>query len=253
MISQEEANLRRALPRYKRQLDNAENIISQGLAQMKKPYVSCSFGKDSVVLLHLVLQQCPSIPILFINSQYCFPDTYKVRDEFVKRFNINLFELVQEHDYLDIINQYGLPDDRSKAQQKKVVELLKKDTANMWAKKNGFDGHFWGLRKEESIGRKILLNTKGTLFLAKMAGLWRCSPLANWSYEDIWVYILTNDVPYSGIYAKDKFCDPKQIRNSSWVTTDGAALNGRVLWLKYYYPELFTKLARKVPKVKEYV
>lgn len=121
------------------------------------------------------------------------------------------------------------------------------------ARANGYDGHFWGMRKEESIGRRLMLNNRGPLFYAQIRGLWRCTPLADWRWEDVWAYIHTFDVPYSEIYDKHGFCDPRQIRNTSWVTTDGAAHNGRVAWLKYYYPELYAKLAEQVPEIRLYV
>jgi len=251
-MDKEASRLYAKLPVFGRRVNDARHIVSEALQVIKNPYLSCSFGKDSVALLHLVLQQDPGIPVVFINSGYCFPDTYEVRDAFIRDHGINLVEIQQPHDYMEIVDQFGLPDDRAQAQQDKVVRLLKKDLANQWAKENGHDGHFWGMRKEESSGRRVLLNNRGTLFYAQAAGLWRCSPLANWRWEDIWAYIHTFDVPYSKIYERAGFCDPKQIRNTSWITTDGAAQNGRVAWLKYYYPELYASLADKFPEIKKY-
>lgn len=252
-MDREQARLYSKLPVFHRRVEEARDIIAEGVRVMRAPYLSCSFGKDSVVLLHLVTRHFPAIPVVFINSNYCFPDTYEIRNRFIREYGINLRELNQPHDYIEIIDQYGLPDDRTSQQQKKVVELLKKDLANNWAKAAGFDGHFWGMRKEESKGRRVMLNTKGPLFYAEKASLWRCAPLANWRWEDIWAYIHTLGVPYSNIYDKHGFCDPKQIRNTSYITTDGAAHNGRVAWLKYYYPDLFNQLAEKIPKLREYV
>jgi len=252
-MDREVYKLHAKLPVFRRWIAATQNIIFEGLETMDKPYLSCSFGKDSVVLLHLVMQYAPDIAVVFINSGYCFPDTYEVRDKFIRDYHINLVEIQQPHDYMDIIDQYGLPDDRTPTQQDKVVRLLKKDLANEWAKANGYDGHFWGMRKEESAGRRVMLNNRGPLFRAQAAGLWRCAPLADWRWEDIWAYIHAYDVPYSGIYDKHGFCDPRQIRNTSWVTTDGAAHNGRVAWLKYYYPELYAKLAEQVPEIRLYV
>jgi phosphoadenosine phosphosulfate reductase len=252
-VDKEDSRLYSKLPVFRRRIARARLIISEAQQTIIKPYLSCSFGKDSVVLLHMVLQQAPDIPVVFINSGYCFPDTYEVRDRFIRDYNINLVEIQQPHDYMEIIDRYGLPDDRTPAQQDKVVRLLKKDLANEWAKTNGYDGHFWGIRKDESAGRRVILNNRGPLFYAQVAGLWRCSPLADWRWEDIWAYVHSNNIPYSKIYKKTGFCDPRQIRNTSWVTTDGAAHNGRVAWLKYYYPELYAKLITQIPEIRRYV
>lgn len=107
------------------------------------------------------------------------------------------------------------------------------------------------MRKEESNDRRYLLDTKSPVFYAKQAELWRCAPLANWVWEDIWAYIFVNNIPYSGIYDNTMLCDPRQIRNTSYITTDGAA-QGRVAWLKYYYPAEFNRLAARFPEIRRY-
>jgi len=252
-MDREMARIRSKLPVFKKRIEEADAIVKKALGMMKKPYVSCSFGKDSVVLLHLVLRHSAEIDVIFINSQYCFPDTYEVRDTFKEKHNINMIELKQPHDYIDIINQYGLPDERTSYEQKKVVELLKKDLANAFAYEHGYDGNFWGMRKDESRKRKWLLNTKGPIFWAEQAKLWRISPLTNWTWDDIWTYIHFYEVPYSKIYDKHGFCDPKQIRNTSYVTTDGATINGRVAWLRYYYPDIYNRLSQTIPEIRRYV
>ena len=52
--------------------------------------MSTSFGIQSAVLLHLVTQQIPNIPIIFIDTGYLFPETYSLAEDLTKRLKLNL-------------------------------------------------------------------------------------------------------------------------------------------------------------------
>jgi len=238
---------------FKSRLRMTQGFVCRVLNDHKNAYVSSSFGKDSVVLVHMLIQFRPNIPVLFINSNYCFPDTYRVRTDFVEKYQINLHEIRQPYDYMELIHEYGLPHERTRKQQDKVVDLIKKDLGNQWAHEHNMDCCFWGLRKEESKGRKALLNAKGRKYYNETKGLYFVSPLADWMWEDIWAYIAKYDVPFSEIYTKQMFCDPRQIRNTSWITTDGLEKNGRLQWLRHYYPDYFNRLVDAFPRISSYV
>lgn len=52
--------------------------------------LSTSFGIQSAVMLHLVTQVAPRIPVVFIDTGYLFPETYRFADELTKRLELNL-------------------------------------------------------------------------------------------------------------------------------------------------------------------
>src|SRR5690606_35979235 len=135
-------------------------------------------------------------------------------------------------DYIDLIREFGLPDiNRTKAQQAKVVQIIKKDNATTWCHENGITGQFLGLRKEESNGRRISLLKRSPIYQMQ-DGMWKCCPLADWTAKDVWAYIVTRNLPYPKFYDYDKFGQNREwIRSSSWITTDGAAEKGRLGWL----------------------
>jgi len=58
--------------------------------------MSTSFGAESAVLLHLVTQIYPTIPVLFTNTGFHFKETLEHRDYLVKRLHLNLRELKPE-------------------------------------------------------------------------------------------------------------------------------------------------------------
>jgi len=52
--------------------------------------LSSSFGAQSAVMLHLVTRQRPGIPIVFVDTGYLFPETYRFVDELTERLRLNL-------------------------------------------------------------------------------------------------------------------------------------------------------------------
>ncbi len=52
--------------------------------------LSSSFGAQAAVSLHLVNRIRPGIPVIFIDTGYLFPETYRFVDQLTARLNLNL-------------------------------------------------------------------------------------------------------------------------------------------------------------------
>ncbi len=52
--------------------------------------LTTSFGIQSAVMLHLVTRQRPNIPVVFIDTGYLFPETYRFAAQLTERLNLNL-------------------------------------------------------------------------------------------------------------------------------------------------------------------
>ena len=55
-----------------------------------KLVLSTSFGIQSAVMLHLVTTQIPDIPVIFIDTGYLFPETYRFAEALTERLTLNL-------------------------------------------------------------------------------------------------------------------------------------------------------------------
>src|SRR5471032_3056562 len=65
--------------------------MSWALAQFGSSLVlSTSFGAQSAVMLHLATQVAPGIPVVFVDTGYLFPETYRFADELTRSLRINL-------------------------------------------------------------------------------------------------------------------------------------------------------------------
>lgn len=238
----------------KRELEKAIKkslgIIKEGLECCQNPYIACSWGKDSIVLLWLVRQVDKDIPVVFKNSNYCFPDTYEIRDKLLKEWDIqNYIELPPAVDYKEIVGLFGLPDiNRDHRKQDKIVKMLKKDIRD---ELKDFDGVFLGIRATESSKRRKMIKSNGAIQRLK-SGLVKIMPIAYWSFGLLWQVIEEFQIPMNKIYYKDKIIPREWIRNSGILSTDGAG-RGKIQWIKYYYPSIYRKLCRDYPEVKSYV
>jgi len=52
--------------------------------------MTTSFGTHSAVMLHLVTSVLPDIPVVFIDTGYLFPETYRFGAELTEKLNLNL-------------------------------------------------------------------------------------------------------------------------------------------------------------------
>ena len=237
-----EGRLHAKTPQYQKHVHEAKQAIEKALQTGRTFYASCSFGKDSAVMLRLILDVRPDMPILYMSSGYALPDTIAYKDLLKEAWHLNLTELPAKVDYLELCQEFDLPHRRSQATQKRVVKMIKKDHASAWAKEQGFTGAFLGLRAEESRGRKIqyLRNPEG--ILDKENNILKVAPLATWIAYDIWAFTFSTGMPYNHLYDKENCGFTRYtLRNTGWLSTDGEN-QGRLEWLRKNYPQYYQKV-----------
>lgn len=230
---------------YEYRIKQIYDTIEHSFEVINNPYLSLSWGKDSILLLYFVRQVNPNIKCVYLNSGYALPDTYDIRDRLVTEWNLNYTEI--KSDYF-AIKDFKPPDQRTKSEQKKAVDIIKRIPFDNYANGNKHDGNFWGLRVCESIGRKHLIKTHGLLFKS-IKGLYRSSPIAWVTNQELWHFYDKFNIPINQIYAKTKFITRDQIRNTGWLSTDGDD-KGRLVWLRHYYPTYYKKLIQIYPYMK---
>ena len=70
-----------------------EELIGDTLSTAKTPCVTSSFQAEDVVLVHLLREVKPDIPVLFLETFHHFPQTLTYRDEIAAKWNLNLINL----------------------------------------------------------------------------------------------------------------------------------------------------------------
>lgn len=247
---------------HKRHVQGSRDVIAQALSRSRRPYVACSFGKDSLCMLHLVVEQCPNVDVLWVRADEFdeWPDTERVAREFASRWPIHLHEL-WSMSITECYRQVGgfyvftetEPQRRADRAYSNAFVRMIQDKATALA----CDLAFIGLRIEESNRRRTLLISRGNLFFAKTAGIVECFPLSAWTAADVWAYIVVHGIPYPNLY--DLHPDRERARNGAMFAATVPTLGGiptyfgQLAVLKRMYPEIFNRFAAEFPEVRAYV
>src|SRR5437660_8135383 len=88
-------------------IDEAKDLIRGVLAEGGRACATSSFQADCMVLLHLVIEQAPDIPVLFLDTGYHFPETYAYRDEMAARYRLNLVNLLPNQTVAEQEAEFG--------------------------------------------------------------------------------------------------------------------------------------------------
>ena len=129
--------------------------------------VVSSFGAESAVLLHLIAQVDPTVPVLFLDTGKHFPETLAYRDELTDRLGLNRVDLYPE-----------------------IADLQVKPLEKALA---GFDASFTGRKAFQSATRANL--PRFEVDTADSQGRLKINPLIDWSADDIAAYFETHDLP----------------------------------------------------------
>ena len=176
-------------------IDAARNLIAGRLASdPERACLTCSFQAEDMIVLHLLRQFAPRIPVLFLETGYHFDATYEYRDKMAREWNLNLINLESELTVEKQEAQFGLlyrRDPGRCCQIRKVEPLMSGlEPYNVW---------FTGLRREQSPTRRNL-QTEEQHTLPSGPQLAKVSPLAAWTWKEVLAYTTVHEIPLLPLY-----------------------------------------------------
>ncbi len=172
-----------------------QNLIREILTQNAgRPCLTCSFQAEDMIVLDILRKVRPGIPVLFLDTGYHFKETYEYRDRMTREWSLNLVNLQPELTVAHQESQFGKlytthPDQCCKMRK---VEPLLRALAD-------YEIWFTGLRREQSPTRANLEQVeRHTLPSGKV--LLKVSPLAFWTWKEVWSYTRVNEIDYLPLY-----------------------------------------------------
>ena len=199
-------------------------------------------------MLDLVRQQDPTIHALVGFDDWLYPETIELLNNTSNRTQIAATIWHAEF-YTSWRN--GKPE---KLPDNTVwFEAVKNSRVAPYSKTQGFTGCFLGLRAEEAGYRKIHLSKRGEIFFCKLHQAIECNPLAFWTVEDVWAYLLSRKVNYNRSY--DKLTDlgiPLQYQRVGPMAVDKVLGYGQLSHLKRGWPEFYNQFIREFPEASGY-
>lgn len=240
-------------------------------------YVAFSGGKDSLVTLHLALQADPSVPVVFFDSGFEYPETYQYLATIQDAFDFELDWIRARRTTLEVLADTGQWDHHAPtpARTENLHRILITEPAAKAHDRHG-PGEVWGVRAEESHARRIRYSialrnelalschgccpdhptrrrTHGGL-IRRVDGTTAYGPVWDWTTDQIWAYIARHQLPLNPVYDKLRALGaPEHFLRVSHMLDAQRLEQGRVTWLRRGWPDLFEDLAAVLPRIREYV
>ncbi|MGH9615654.1 MAG: phosphoadenylyl-sulfate reductase [Acidobacteriaceae bacterium] len=173
---------------------NPAELVEQALRFGGKACLTNSFQIEDMVVLHLLRQIEPEIPVLFLDTGYHFAETYAYRDRMVREWKLNLISLKAEQSVADQESAFGI---LNQTDPTRCCGLRK--VAPLMQGLQPYDIWFTGLRRDQSPTRKNLRKVEPHV-LPTGKSLLKVSPLAEWDFKRVWSYISLNKIEYLPLY-----------------------------------------------------
>lgn len=170
---------------------SAEDVLDWAAEQFGTTLVlTCSFsGASGMVLLDMIAQRGYGTPVVFLDTDLLFPETYALAEAAANRYGITI---ERRHPTLSLDEQavqegphlYERDPDRCCGIRKvaPLAEALRP-----------YDAWVSGIRRDQSSARA----TTQVFQWSARHSLVKISPLAFWTERDVWRYIHAHDVPFN--------------------------------------------------------
>jgi phosphoadenosine phosphosulfate reductase len=173
-----------------------QEIIKEAIEKYSRVGIGFSGGTDSLVLLHIALPVIShDFPIIFVNTQHQFPETYDFINKIVKEWKLkNYHEVRSKTDNFEIMKEkYGLktPEFTELCCAYHKIAPLKNaiDSLNL----NAFISGIRGVEHEERAKESIF---------SPREGHFRVHPLLFWTSQEILDYVKMFEIECNPLYAE---------------------------------------------------
>jgi phosphoadenosine phosphosulfate reductase len=166
-------------------IENSKDIIREAIERYDKIIVACSFGKDSIVLVHLCIEIKPDIPIFTVMTPFKPKETLELKNEVIKLWDLNIIEYWSKDE---------VANDLWKTDPDECCRILKVEpTKEALAE---YDCWISGLRNTEGRTRVDyqVWEQKGNIM--------KVNPILEWTEAEIWKYTAVNRLPVNPWYGE---------------------------------------------------
>jgi phosphoadenosine phosphosulfate reductase len=176
------------------QLDNAtaHQIIEWAAATFGNSLVmSTSFGIQASVMLHLVTQIVPNIPIIWVDTGYLPAETYQFAEQLTERLKLNLKVYQSPISPARMEALYGrLWAQNDVESLNRYDQIRKVEPMQRALKELGATAWLAGLRSNQTDHRKNLQR------VGIQGDRYKILPILNWNSKDVYEYLTAYNLPY---------------------------------------------------------
>lgn len=170
----------------------AEKLIRWAYVEFgQKLCLTCSWQKQSSVLVHMVSELGLPLDVVELDTQLFFKESYDTREALVERYGLNLIRpeviTVAEQHKREGPNLWETNPDRC-CHIRKVEPLIQA--------LEPYDAWISGIRREQSPSRAGTPKVEWS----ERYGVFKIHPLADWDEKRVWAYIQVNEIPYNPLH-----------------------------------------------------
>jgi len=171
---------------------SAEDVLRWAYSEFgDRMCLTCSWQRQSSVLVHMVSELGLEIPVVELDTQLLFRETYETRDALVERYGLTL----ERPDVLSVAEQHRRegpnlwernPD---RCCHLRKVEPLERALAP-------YDAWITGIRREQALTRADARKVEWS----ERYGVWKIQPIVDWNAKRVQAYIHVNEIPYNPLH-----------------------------------------------------
>lgn len=195
---QELEKLKNAITEQTKDLNALELLKAVSEKFGSKIALSSSFSAEDQIILDM-LTKVSNLPVIFTLDTGRLPqETYDLIEQTREKYNIEIEILFPDYKKVEeMVNKYGPNLFYKNAELRKLCCNVRK-IEPLTRKLSQLDAWICGLRSEQAITRADLKRVEADYKFNVI----KISPLADWTTEQVWNYIKTNDIPYNRLYDK---------------------------------------------------
>jgi len=171
-------------------------LLAEALARHERLTYASSLGFEAIVLTDLIASHAPAIDIFTIDTGRLHEETYGLLAQLQRRYANRIRVVYPDATALErLVSRQGVNgfyasiEARLECCRVRKVEPFKRAIA-------GFPAWITGIRRRHSADRA----NAAAFEWDREHGLYKLSPLLDWSDEDIWHYIRAHQLPYNRLH-----------------------------------------------------
>jgi phosphoadenosine phosphosulfate reductase len=171
---------------------SAEELVAEMAGRFgDRVSLACSFQKEEAVLLDMVLTREPKARVFALDTHVLFPETYALWREVEKRYGVE----IEVYEGPSLGRQAAVHGEALWERNPALCCSIRK-VAPLSRALTGLEGWITGVRRDQSPTR----GDTPKLGWDERHELWKASPLADWSDDDVWAFIRERELPYNPLH-----------------------------------------------------
>ncbi|MBT9315428.1 phosphoadenylyl-sulfate reductase [Leptothoe spongobia] len=189
--------------------------------------MSTSFGIQSAVMLHLVTQVTPNIPVIWVDTGYLPAETYRFADELTQQLGLNLKVYQSPISPARMEALHGRLWDQDNVEALNRYDYIRKvEPMQRALKELGAEAWLAGLRANQTSHRQSLGR------IAQQNDIYKLHPILSWHSRDVYQYLTTHNLPYHPLFDEGYVTVGDWHSSRPMTSTDGDERDTRFKGLK---------------------